>query len=138
MKRPFEVVFSEGAELGYVPGDQVAHRAAAALADRCDAPTLDRFAAVITLLETIGGQVHITALRQENQNGRYETIGFGFQYESVDARIREAKSPSAVEVGAVTIAVSEGTNRPGVTPLTVPETLVAVPLRGTPCVLSTS
>lgn len=95
MKRRFHTLYRENAGTGFQPGDESAHRAAAALADRADAPTIGALTDILTLLERFGGQFHVTALRLENGE-EWETEGIGFQYESRDARLKVAAPPAAV------------------------------------------
>lgn len=98
MKRNFEVIFAEDNQIGFEPGDEAAHRAAAALADRADAPTIGALTDMLTFLERIGGQFHVTALRLESapDAGDWETCGLAFNYETRDARVKLADAPEQV------------------------------------------
>lgn len=96
MKRDYSVVYLENQQAGYAPGDDAAHRAAAPLADRADAPTVAALLDALTLLERIGGQFHITALRIQDENGNYETHGLGFRYDTADAKGKPVSKPREV------------------------------------------
>lgn len=96
MKRPFQTVYAENEASGYEIGDQEAHRVAAALGDRADAPTLRAFHDMLTLLERVGGQFHVTAVRTEREDGEFNTVGLAFNYETRDARLKEAAAPDTV------------------------------------------
>lgn len=88
---------------GFVPGDQHAYRAASALADRLDAPTLIALTDAISYAVTMGGQVFAVTLRDwvnrngeevpEDQPGEWRTVGISFFYETRDARMVIAKPP---------------------------------------------
>lgn len=118
MKRNFEVAFPENEVNGYVPGDEAAHRAAAALADRADAPTIAAFADALAFLERIGGQFHVVALRRA-VGEEFETVGLGFRYETRDARVQIAEPPEEVfgvavtDSGAPAVVVAQETDEPG-------------------------
>lgn len=104
MKRKFEVIYPENHQDGYLPGDEAAHRAAAALADRADAPTIAALTDMLTFLERVGGQFHVTALRlaSEVQEGEWDTQGIGFNFETRDARVMVAKAPEEINFGQLT------------------------------------
>jgi hypothetical protein len=96
MKREFSTLYLENQRDGYQPGDEAAHRAAAALADRADAPTVAALTDALALLERVGGQVHVTALRIEPDDGSWQTAGLGFSYETKDAHLKVAAAPEEV------------------------------------------
>lgn len=97
MKREFGVVFPENESVGNEPGDQAAHAVAQGLAERCDAPTLLALNDAMTLLERVGGQFHLVALRKPIEGSdEYETFGIAFRYETRDVRLKEAKAPTEV------------------------------------------
>ncbi len=103
MKRNFaEVVYQENAQDGFAPGDEAAHRAAAALADRADAPTIGVLTDMLAFLERVGGQFHVTALRLEANPDEWETHGFGLMVETRDARLKVAEAPETVRGVAIT------------------------------------
>lgn len=102
MKRDFAtVIFEENFERGYRPGDEHAHRAAAALADRFDAPTIQAVADALSFLNRIGGQMYIVTLRRQVAEDEYETEAIHVRYETRDAKMHIAPSPD--QVGAVPI-----------------------------------
>jgi Phage Tail Collar Domain len=121
-----DIVLAENRELGFLPGDAAAHRAAAALADRFDAPTIISLTNAITYTQEMGGQFWGVTLRQrvneqgelvpEDQPGEYQTVMLRFEYESRDARIAKASTPPS-EVGG--IEVSDFSEAP--TKIQVPE-----------------
>lgn len=96
MKRNITVNYAANQADGLIPGDAAAHRAAAALADRADMPTLDAFATMLSLLEHVGGQFYVTALRVESENGEFDTAGLIINYETRDARIEYFDRPDVV------------------------------------------
>jgi hypothetical protein len=103
LKRKFaEVIYQENAQDGFVPGDEAAHRAAAALADRADAPTIGALTDMLAFLERVGGQFHVTALRLEANPDEWETHGFGLMVETRDARLKVAEAPEDVRGVSIT------------------------------------
>lgn len=97
MKRDFAVVYPENFVNDLVPGDEAAHRAARALADRADAPTIIALSDVLALLERVGGQFHVVALREEGSgDGTWNTVGLAFRFDTRDAHLTVAKAPEQV------------------------------------------
>jgi hypothetical protein len=107
MKRKWaEVLFRQNEAMGYMPGDEAAHRAAAALGDRFDAPTLAAIGDALAFLERVGGQFHVVTLREkfnaagerveESELGEWQTAAMLIEYESRDARVILARPPEAV------------------------------------------
>jgi hypothetical protein len=104
MKRKFaEILLRENVENGFYPGDEAAHRAAASLGDRLDAPTLAAIGDAFAFLERVGGQFHVVTLREKYRDaervsdeaeGEWLTSGLALFYESRDARIVIAKEPA--------------------------------------------
>jgi hypothetical protein len=105
-KRIEDIVLQQNRELGYYPGDEAAHRAAGALADRFDAPTIISFTNLLTYIAEMGGQGYVVTLRErltpdgrlaaEGEPGEYQTAMLRFEYESRDARVVAAPSPQDV------------------------------------------
>ena|SRR5690349_12025309 len=105
-KRIEDIVLQQNRELGYYPGDEAAHRAAGALADRFDAPTIISFTNLLTFIAEMGGQGYVVTLRErltpdgrlaeEGEPGEYETAMLRFEYESRDARVEAAPPPKDV------------------------------------------
>lgn len=95
MQREFGVIYAENESLGSVPGDEAAVAIALGLAQRCDAQTLIALSDSVAMLERVGGQFHIVAVRRENEegSGEFETFGLAFRHESRDARLKVAKPP---------------------------------------------
>lgn len=94
MKRSYQVIFLENQKQGYAPGDQAAHFGANALAEKTDYPTIEAVTDMVTMLERIGGQMYVTALRIKNvETGEYDTHGLAFNYETRDVRLVEAGPP---------------------------------------------
>lgn len=112
-KRIDDIVIAQNRDQGYYPGDAAAHRAASALADRFDGPTIISLTNLLTFISEMGGQGYIVTLRerltpdgrlaQEGEPGEYETAMLRFEYESRDARVVAAPPPE--DIGGV--AVSE-------------------------------
>jgi hypothetical protein len=107
MQRTFaEILFRQNEANGYRPGDDAAHRAAAALADRHDAPTIAAIFDALAFAERVGGQFHVVTLREkfndlgehvaDDAEGEWETAALLIKYESRDARIILAKPPEQV------------------------------------------
>lgn len=98
--------FPENERSGFVPGDEAAYRAAYALADRLDAPTIIALTDAISYTVTMGGQVHAVTLRDwvdadgrlvpESEPGQWRTVGISFLYETRDARMQAARPPKEV------------------------------------------
>lgn len=101
-----DIVFEENRRLGFLPGDEAAHRAAAALADRFDAPTIIALTNGMAFMEAMGGQLYAITLRErlnaegrlaeDGEPGEYETAVIRFEYESRDARVVAAPAPTDV------------------------------------------
>jgi hypothetical protein len=110
-KRIEDIVIAQNREQGYFPGDAAAHRAASALADRFDGPTIISFTNLLTFISEMGGQGYVVTLRerltpdgrlaQEGEPGEYETAMLRFEYESRDARVVAAPPPEAISGVAV-------------------------------------
>ena len=108
-----DIVFAQNEELGYYPGDEAAHRAALALADRFDAPTIIALTNALTFTREMGGQFWAVTLRErvnengefvpEDQPGEYQTVMLRFDYESRDARIAKATTPPS-QVGGIPVS----------------------------------
>ena len=109
----FDSVFRHNQEAGYVPGDEFAHRAAAALADRFDAPTIIGLTNVFTFLKEMGGQAYVITLRErvdatgalvpaDEPGASWRTMAMRCSYETQDARVDAAKPPKDVLGVAVT------------------------------------
>lgn len=97
MHREFGTVFPENANQGLRPGDAAAQAVALGLAERCDADTLIAFGDAISLLERVGGQFHVVALRRPvDDSEEYETYGIAFRYETRDSRLKVAKAPDQI------------------------------------------
>lgn len=111
-KRIEDVVLDHNRELGFQVGDAAAHRAASALADRFDAPTIITATNLLTFIHEMGGQGYIVTLREkvtadgrlaeEGEPGEFETVMLRFEYESRDARVVAAPPPEAIADAAVT------------------------------------
>ena len=95
MKRDFQVIYPENVADGYQPGDEHALHAALALAQKADAPTINALSEMLTLLEIVGGQVHVTALRVD-QDGRFTTEALGFHFNTADAKLKKSVRASTV------------------------------------------
>lgn len=97
MQREFGTVFPENAALGQAPGGPDAQAVALGLAERCDADTLLAFGDAIAMLERIGGQFHVVALRRPvEESEEYETYGIAFRYETRDSRLKVAPAPEKI------------------------------------------
>lgn len=98
MKRNFASVYSENDSDGYRVGDEAAHVAAAALAQRLDAPTIARITDMVTLFETVGGQVYVTPLRVQDPDdpGTYNVAALVFNYETRDIKVQKFEPPEEV------------------------------------------
>jgi hypothetical protein len=87
--------------VGYQPGDEAARGVALGLAEKLDAPTLLALDKLVTLLETVGGQVYVMAVRSEDELGSedFKTVGLDFHYQTRDARLKiEAQPEEALGV----------------------------------------
>lgn len=102
-----DIVFQDGAEQGYRPGDEHAHRAAAALADRFDAPTIIALTDAFSFLKSMGGQLFVITLRErvdiagnlvdeKEPGGEWRTIAMRVAYETQDGRVAAAKPPKEI------------------------------------------
>lgn len=107
MKRNLaEILFPAAEREGFVPGDEAAHRAASALADRFDAATIIAVTDALSFASRVGGQLLVTTLRTrldasgrpvgEDQDGEYRTVGLSLDYESRDAKVEEIRRPERV------------------------------------------
>lgn len=105
MERNFDTLYIRNERAGYQVGDDAAHRAAAALADRADAPTIIALTDLLTMNELIGGQFYVTAVRDKvdrygnrvpDGDGNFETIGLVFNFETRDVRVEPAQAPETV------------------------------------------
>jgi len=116
-----DIVFAQNEKLGYFPGDEAAHRAALALADRFDAPTIIALTDALTFTREMGGQFWAVALRErvneqgefvaEDQPGEYQTALLRFEYESRDARIAKSTTPPSQVAGIPVSDFSEAPTR---------------------------
>lgn len=98
------LAFPLNEEDGFEPGDDRAYRAALAMADRFDAPTIIAFTDALAYLFKMGGQLEIVTLREwvdrdgqpvaKDEPGEYRTLGFSAFYETRDAKIQRAKPPT--------------------------------------------
>lgn len=106
-RRPLpDLIFEQHRREGFVPGDEAAHRAASALADRFDAPTIIALTDAMAFLELMGGQLYAVTLRErlnaegrlakDGEPGDYVTAVMRLEYESRDARVVEAPEPDEV------------------------------------------
>jgi hypothetical protein len=93
LKRKFTNIYPANEVQGYEVGDTAAQQAALGLAQRADAPTIAALSDMLTLLERVGGQFHVTAVRKQEEGQDWETVGFAFNYETRDARLVVASSP---------------------------------------------
>lgn len=101
-----ESIFPLNEEMGFRVGDEAAHRAAAALADRLDAPTIVMLVDALAFLSRVGGQLYVGTVRQKinaqgqpaakDEPGEYQTFGMALVYESRDASFYMAKPPEQV------------------------------------------
>lgn len=91
---------------GLMPGDEHAHRAAAAMGDRFDAPTIIALTDALSFLDRMGGQLYAVTLRErvnlrgqmvsEGEPGEWRTIALRISYETRDGRISQAKPPKEI------------------------------------------
>jgi hypothetical protein len=97
MKREFASFYGENEQDGYRIGDQAAQVAGAALAARTDAPTLQAIADMLTLLERVGGQFYVTAVRIKSElDPDWHISGLTFDYETRDAKVQTLEPPDEV------------------------------------------
>lgn len=106
-----ELLFRDNAAIGHYAGDEDAQRAAAALADRADSPTIVAITDAVAYALRMGGQISIATLRAyvdtegtpvpEGEPGDWRTMGLAIFYETRDARIQIAKPPK--EVGGIEV-----------------------------------
>jgi hypothetical protein len=111
-KRVDDIVLQQNEQAGLFPGDAAAHRAASALGDRFDAPTIISLTNLLTYISEMGGQGYIVTLRekltpdgrlaQDGEPGEYVTAMLRFEYESKDARVCAATPPQEIEGVPVT------------------------------------
>lgn len=100
-RKLFDLIFSLHEEGGYEPGDVAAHRAALAMGDRFDAPTIIALTDAMTYLQKMGGQLELVTIRQKvdaegrpvggGEQGEWLTSGMTAAYETRDAKIQRAK-----------------------------------------------
>jgi hypothetical protein len=107
--RKFSVNYLANQADGFQPGDEAAHRAAAALGDRADMPTIAAFSEMLAMLERVGGQFYVTALRVPNEEGEFDTLGLVFNYETRDAKIEFLLPPEEISGVPVTDISAEPT-----------------------------
>jgi hypothetical protein len=102
-----DLLFPTQQAAGFERGGVDAHRAAGALADRFDAPTIIGFTDALSFLDRMGGQLHIVTLREKvdpegnpldekDPSGEWRTLGMRMVYETRDARIHRARDPEEV------------------------------------------
>lgn len=128
-KRKFDrVSFGQNAAEGYAAGDGAAHRAAAALADKFDYPTIAAVSDLLATLDRIGGQAYITTLRDKQPDDTFITLGFAFDFETRDARVEIMEPPNEIEG----IPVSDSNEPPHPIQAERPEPEDAVQFEGEP------
>jgi len=96
-----DLIFPLNQQEGYEPGDEAAHRAALALADRFDAPTIIAVTDALRYLTMRGGQMEMATLRErigpdgqpvgKDDPGEYVTLGLTIFYETRDAKMARIK-----------------------------------------------
>lgn len=96
-----DIAFPLNEQEGFEPGDQAAHRAALALADRFDAPTIIAVTDALRYLTMRGGQLEMATLRErvgrdgapvgKDEPGEYVTLGMTIFYETRDAKLARIK-----------------------------------------------
>jgi len=101
-----DIVFPLNEQEGYEPGDQNAHRAALAMADRFDAPTIIAVTDALRYLTMRGGQLEIVTIRErfddqgnrvsKDEPGEYETLSLHLFYETRDAKLARIKPPTEI------------------------------------------
>lgn len=107
--REFRVNYPQNDREGFRPGDDAAHRAAAALGDRADQPTIAAFSEMLAMLERVGGQFYVTAFRQKvEEDGDFETAGLVFRYETRDVSIEFFNEPT--EIAGIPVTDSSDTS----------------------------
>lgn len=107
--REFRVNYPQNDREGFRPGDDAAHRAAAALGDRADQPTIAAFSEMLAMLERVGGQFYVTAFRQKvEEDGDFETAGLVFRYETRDVSIEFFSEPT--EIAGIPVTDSSDTS----------------------------
>lgn len=118
MKRDFNVPKGEH---GLEPGDEIALQKATALAQLADAPTIEKLLEAVTMLDLFGGQIYIQAVRAKftaagevipdsearETPGRWETIGYVFRFDTVDAAVMENKDNAFVVKGPIAPAAGD-------------------------------
>jgi hypothetical protein len=106
VKRTSTTLFARNEQDGYAVGDAAAHRAAAALADKADAPTIQAVTQMLDFFTLVGGQCHAVTAREkfdryenrvgDDEDGEWATTGIVFKYETRDLRVIEAKAPEEI------------------------------------------
>jgi|SRR6185437_3352285 len=96
-----DLIYPLNEQEGYAPGDQAAHRAALAMADRFDAPTIIAVTDALRYLTMRGGQLEMATLRErigpdgetvsKDEPGEYVTLGMTIFYETRDAKMARIK-----------------------------------------------
>lgn len=99
-----EILFPENERVGYERGDDLAQRAAAALADRFDAPTIIALTDALAFVDRVGGQLYVTTVRRkvdrtgnlvdDQAEGEFRSFGLTINYESRDAKVERAREPT--------------------------------------------
>lgn len=106
-----DLIYPLNEQEGYAPGDQAAHRAALAMADRFDAPTIIALTDAMRYLTMRGGQLEMATLRERigadgepvgrDEPGEYITLGLTIFYETRDAKLARIKPITEVRGIAV-------------------------------------
>lgn len=101
-----DIIFPLNEQEGFEPGDQAAHRAALAMGDRFDAPTIIAVTDALSYLLMRGGQIQMATLREwvdangspasKEEAGEYRTLALTAFYETRDAKLQRAKPIAAV------------------------------------------
>lgn len=115
-----EILFPVNEEVGYERGDELAHRAAVALADRFDAPTIIAVTDALSFIDRVGGQLYITTARRKvnldgqmvgkDEEGEFRSFGLTFVYESRDAAL--TKGPARPPETAFGVEVRDTSEPP--------------------------
>jgi hypothetical protein len=102
-----DIVLPINEQEGYEAGDQSAHRAALAMGDRFDAPTIIALTDMLSYLMMRGGQASMTTVRDrvgrdglpvaDGEPGEYRTLGLTIFYETRDAKLQLAKPPERIQ-----------------------------------------
>jgi hypothetical protein len=111
-----DIIFPLNEQEGFEPGDQAAHRAALAMGDRFDAPTIIAITDALSYLLMRGGQIQMATLREwvnsdglpapKDEPGDYRTLGLTAFYETRDAKLQRAKPIE--EVNGIPVADFDG------------------------------